>query len=121
VGGHPIHAWDLGALHAEYERLLAAYEPVRQRWSSGQVGTAEALIARTALMDDWRTMPGLDPELPTELLPAPWPRARARALFIELYDGLAGLAEQRVVQVVAEYDGNLAALVRSHASTSRDI
>jgi phenylacetic acid degradation operon negative regulatory protein len=121
VGGHPIKAWDLDTLRGEYERLLDAYDPVRRRWRGGRVGTAEALVARTALMDDWRTMPSLDPELPTDLLPAQWPRARARALFIELYDGLAGLAEQRVVQVVAEHDADLAALVRSHTSTSRDI
>ncbi|WP_422768849.1 PaaX family transcriptional regulator C-terminal domain-containing protein [Plantactinospora sp. WMMC1484] len=121
VGGNPVKAWDLDALRSGYERLLSAYGPVRERWRSGQIGTAEALVARTALMDDWRTMPGLDPELPTELLPAQWPRARARELFVELYDGLAGLAEQRVVQVVAEYDPELAALVRSHTSRSRDL
>ncbi|MEJ3747974.1 PaaX family transcriptional regulator C-terminal domain-containing protein [Actinomycetes bacterium KLBMP 9797] len=116
AGGHPIHAWDLDALRAEYDRLLAAYEPVRERWRAGQIGTAEALVARTAVMDDWRTMPTLDPELPTALLPPHWPRARARELFIELYDGLAGLAEQRVVQVVAEHDPELGALVRGHTS-----
>jgi phenylacetic acid degradation operon negative regulatory protein len=121
VGGHPIKAWDLDALQAEYERLLAGYDPVRRRWRTGQVGTAEALVARTALMDDWRTMPSLDPELPTELLPPRWPRARARELFVELYDGLAGLAEQRVVQVVAEYDTDLAALARSHTTGDGDI
>lgn len=120
VGGHPIKAWDLDALRTEYDRILAAYEPVRKRWRSGRIGTAEALVARTALMDDWRTMPSLDPELPTELLPTRWPRARARGLFVELYDGLASLAEQRVVQVVAEYDADLSALVRSHTSRIGD-
>ncbi|MEV4754428.1 PaaX family transcriptional regulator C-terminal domain-containing protein [Micromonospora sp. NPDC049559] len=121
TGGHPIKAWDLDALRTRYERILAAYEPVRRRWRSGQIGTAEALVARSTLMDDWRIMPSLDPELPVELLPARWPRAHARELFVELYDGLAGLAEQRVVQVVAEYDADLAALVRSHTSRSHDI
>ncbi|MEO3926873.1 PaaX family transcriptional regulator C-terminal domain-containing protein [Micromonosporaceae bacterium B7E4] len=121
TGGHPINAWDLAALRAEYERILAAYEPVRRRWRTGRIGTAEALVARTALMDDWRTMPSLDPELPTELLPARWPRAAARALFVELYDGLTGLAEQRVVQVVAGHDPDLAALVRTHTSRTGDM
>ncbi|GAA4730776.1 PaaX family transcriptional regulator [Phytohabitans rumicis] len=117
--GHPTLAWDLDALRGGYERLLSAYEPVRQRWRGGRVGTAEALVARTALMDDWRTMPGLDPELPAALLPPGWPRARARELFIELYDGLAALAVQRVVQVVAGYDEALADLVRGHTSRDR--
>jgi phenylacetic acid degradation operon negative regulatory protein len=71
-------------------------------------------------MDEWRTMPSLDPELPTELLPARWPRAAARAVFVELYDGLTGLAEQRVVQVVSGYDPDLAALVRTHTSRTGD-
>ncbi|MEE6257669.1 PaaX family transcriptional regulator [Plantactinospora sonchi] len=119
VAGHPIRAWDLDALRAGYERLLSTFEPVLRRWRSGRIGTAEALASRTALMDEWRTMPSLDPELPTELLPPHWPRVRARELFVELYDGLAGLAEQRVVQVVAAYDPDLAALVRSH--TTRDM
>lgn len=116
AGGHPISAWDLDALRATYERLLEEYEPVRKRWQSGKIGTAEALIARTALMDAWRNFPNLDPELPAVLLPPRWPRARARALFIELYDGLARLAEQRVVQVVGEFDQALASLVRSHGT-----
>lgn len=121
AGGHPINAWDLDALRRQYERVLSTYEPVRQRWRGGRIGTAEALVARTALMDDWRTIPSLDPELPAELLPPHWPRTRARDLFIELYDGLARLAEQRVVQVVAEYDPKLAGMVCSHTSRTRDI
>ncbi|GAA4712500.1 PaaX family transcriptional regulator [Phytohabitans rumicis] len=116
VGGDPISAWDLDALRAEYERLLEEYEPVQQRWRAGKVGTSEALIARTALMDDWRNFPNLDPELPAVLLPPRWPRTRARELFIDLYDGLARLSEQRVVQIVSEFEPSLAALVRSHGS-----
>lgn len=116
AGGHPINAWDLDALRDAYLRLLADYEPVAERLRSGQVGTAEALVARTALMDAWRRFPSLDPELPAELLPAHWPRARARALFIELYDGLAWLAERRVVQVVTQFDPDLSEFVRSHSS-----
>ncbi|WP_281904052.1 PaaX family transcriptional regulator [Phytohabitans aurantiacus] len=115
-GGHPIHAWDLDALRVQYERLLEEYEPVRVKWRDGKVGTAEALVARTALMDDWRNFPNLDPELPAGLLPKRWPREQARQLFIELYDGLAQLSEQRVVQVVGQFDADLAHLVRSHTS-----
>ncbi|GIJ51209.1 PaaX family transcriptional regulator [Virgisporangium aliadipatigenens] len=116
TGGHPINAWDLDALRELYQGLIAEYEPVRDRLRAGQVSTAEALVARTALMDAWRNFPNLDPQLPGSLLPQPWPRQAARDLFIELYDGLAWLAEKRVVQVVAQFDADLAKLVRSHTS-----
>ncbi|CAM3518658.1 PaaX family transcriptional regulator C-terminal domain-containing protein [Kibdelosporangium persicum] len=116
AGGHPINAWDLDGLRGRYTALIEEYTSVRQRLLTGQVGTAEALVLRTALMDAWRRFPGLDPELPAALLPQPWPRAQARALFTELYDELALLAEQRVKQVVGQYDKNVAALVRGHGS-----
>ncbi|MFD9701809.1 PaaX family transcriptional regulator C-terminal domain-containing protein [Lentzea sp. NPDC059081] len=116
LGGHPITAWDLDELHDRYVALIDEYSEVRRRLAEGRIGTAEALVVRTALMDDWRRFPGLDPELPMTLLPQPWPRARARALFTGLYDELALLAEQRVRQVVGRYDEDAAALVRGHGS-----
>ncbi|GAB3444795.1 PaaX family transcriptional regulator [Actinophytocola sediminis] len=115
-GGHPITAWGLDALGDRYRALIEEYESVRTRLRAGRIGTAEALVVRTALMDAWRRFPGLDPELPAALLPRPWPRARARALFTELYDELAWLAEQRVRQVVGRFDEELAALVSGHGS-----
>jgi phenylacetic acid degradation operon negative regulatory protein len=115
-GGDPLRAWDLDELHRLYDRLIRDYAALRIRCGTGQVAAAEALIARTALMDAWRNFPNLDPELPPELLPADWPRGRARETFIELYDGLAALAEVRVREIVAEYGADLAPLVRSHGS-----
>jgi phenylacetic acid degradation operon negative regulatory protein len=115
-GGGPLRAWDLDQLHRLYERLVHEYAELRVRVRTGQVCAAEALVARTALMDAWRNFPNLDPELPQDLLPADWPRANARESFIELYDGLAAIAESRVRQIVAEYGPDLAPLVRSHGS-----
>jgi DNA-binding transcriptional regulator PaaX len=34
------------------------------------------------MFTSWRHFPLVDPELPDSLLPARWPRARARALFV---------------------------------------
>jgi phenylacetic acid degradation operon negative regulatory protein len=114
VEGSPIRAWDLDALRLVYDELLAEYEPVRDRLRAKEIGAAEALVVRTAFMDAWRGVPSLDPDLPAELLPPHWPRRRTRAVFIELYDGLAVLAERRVVEVVARVDPDLAGVVRSH-------
>jgi phenylacetic acid degradation operon negative regulatory protein len=82
------------------------------------VGPTEALVARTELMDTWRTLPSRDPELPEELLPSSWPMRDARAAFVEVYDGLGPLAEIRVRQIVGELDVGLARLVRHHTTTS---
>jgi phenylacetic acid degradation operon negative regulatory protein len=117
VAGDPIAAWDLDALRGTYLALIEEYEPLLERARAGQIGTKEALLTRTALMDAWRNFPNLDPELPAELLPGEWPRAWARSIFIELYDGLAGLAEARVRQVLTPYAPELASLVRSHGTS----
>jgi phenylacetic acid degradation operon negative regulatory protein len=115
-GGDPLRAWDLDELRRLYDELVSDYAGLRVRCRAGQVTATEALVARTALMDAWRNFPNLDPELPPELLPADWPRARARETFIELYDGLAAVAESRVREILGKHGPDLAPLVRSHGS-----
>jgi phenylacetic acid degradation operon negative regulatory protein len=73
-------------------------------------------VARTRVMDEWRAFPGLDPDLPAELLPSAWPRARARELFIGCYDLLGPLAAQRVRQIIARYGPELADRAAYHTS-----
>ena len=110
----PQSAWDFGMLRDGYDRFLAEYSPLLTRVRKGSVSASEALVARSGIMDTWRTFPTLDPGLPAELLPADWPRAAAREVFVEIYDTLGPLAEFRVRQIVAEFDPGLAALVRFH-------
>jgi phenylacetic acid degradation operon negative regulatory protein len=114
--GNPIAAWDLRRLRKVYEEFIAAFRPLRERTRAGQVSAAEALRARTEIMDAWRNMPNLDPELPLELLPPSWPRRRARELFVEIYDSLGPLAEMRIRQIFARHAPGLARLARHHAS-----
>ncbi|MGK5559232.1 PaaX family transcriptional regulator C-terminal domain-containing protein, partial [Actinomadura kijaniata] len=66
----PLDAWDLDGIRAEYDAFVAEWEPLVERVRDGAVGTAEALRARTGLMDGWIRFPGVDPRLPEELLPA---------------------------------------------------
>lgn len=115
-GRNPIEAWNLDGLRGDYENLIDRFRPLVERARGGRVGAAEALVARTVLMDAWRNLPNLDPELPADLLPERWPRETGRALFVELYDGLAPLAQTRVRQIVARHDAALARLVRAHDS-----
>ena len=114
----PQEAWDFGRLRHTYERFLAQYSPLLERVRDGAVGASEALVARTGIMDTWRTFPNHDPGLPAELLPADWPRGAARDLFVEIYDTLGPLAEFRVKQIVAEFEPGLAELVAHHRTGS---
>ncbi len=112
----PIAAWDLEGLHKVYEEFTTAFAPLRERARAGEVGAAEALRARTEIMDAWRNMPNLDPELPLELLPPSWPRRHARELFVEIYDSLGPLAELRIKQIFARCSPELARLASHHGS-----
>jgi phenylacetic acid degradation operon negative regulatory protein len=72
--------WDLPAIGAECAGFVERYagrhpEPGTPR---------EAFRAYVPLLTEWRRLPYLDPGLPLELLPAPWPGARAAQLFAEL-------------------------------------
>ncbi|MGW4637294.1 PaaX family transcriptional regulator [Sphaerisporangium sp. NPDC004334] len=114
----PQEAWDFDELRRGYEEFVARYSPLLERVRRGVVGASEALVARTGIMDTWRRFPNHDPDLPAELLPADWPRAAARDLFVEVYDTLGPLAEFRVRQIVAEFEPALAGLVAHHRTGS---
>jgi phenylacetic acid degradation operon negative regulatory protein len=85
---------------------------------AGGIGPAEALTVRTDLRVAWRVFPEVDPDLPAALLPADWPRVRARRVFIEIYDLLGPLAELRFRQILAATDPALAELTSHFTSAS---
>jgi phenylacetic acid degradation operon negative regulatory protein len=109
-------AWDLGGLKERYEGFISFAEQLRDSTAAGQVPPMDALVARTRVMDEWRAFPGMDPDLPPELLPDAWPRSGARDLFITCYDLLGPLAARRVRQVIARYSPELAGLAVYHSS-----
>jgi phenylacetic acid degradation operon negative regulatory protein len=115
-GNPPLSAWDLDELRRVYTDFISAFSELRRRVGHGDVGAAEGLVARTTIMDRWRNMPNLDPELPGELLPGDWPRDEARALFVDVYDGLGALAEMRVRQILAELSAPLSSIVAHHTT-----
>jgi phenylacetic acid degradation operon negative regulatory protein len=114
--GYPQVAWDLEDLRARYDGFIAYAQQLRERALAGRISPVEALVARTRVMDEWRAFPGLDPDLPGELLPDAWPRAAARELFIAAYDLLGPLAAHRVRQIIARYSRELAAKAAYHSS-----
>ncbi|WP_084010444.1 PaaX family transcriptional regulator C-terminal domain-containing protein [Pseudofrankia sp. DC12] len=107
----PMAAWDLTELRGQYEEFVAATTPLREQLRGCGVTGAQALVARTALLNAWWRFPSLDPDLPLDLLPERWPRRAARDLFAETYDALGPLAAGRFRAVVGESSPELAALV----------
>lgn len=68
-------SWDLDRLAAGYGRFIATFADRPAPDPSG------ACLAVTELVHAWRRFPFVDPELPEDLLPAPWPGHSAKALF----------------------------------------
>lgn len=104
--------WDLPALNARYKQFIARHEPVALRWLSGTAGDSpddsageRADVDRQAfadylhVVDDWRSIPYLDPGLPAELLPDYWVGDRGVALFAELHVRLHAPSLRHVLAV----------------------
>ncbi|GAA4463202.1 hypothetical protein GCM10023170_069040 [Phytohabitans houttuyneae] len=104
AGPHgPTAAYDLAGLAAAYSAFIDRYSPLLASVRNRDIGAAEALVARTSIMDSWRTFADTDPDLPEHLLPTPWPRRAARDVFLEIHSALGPLAEARLIEVVRPY------------------
>jgi phenylacetic acid degradation operon negative regulatory protein len=112
----PARAWDLAGLQRSYEEFIAYARLLRDQTAAGEITPMDALVARTRVMNEWRAFPAMDPDLPGELLPAAWPRAEARELFIACYDLLGPLAVRRVRQIISRYSPELADRAAYHSS-----
>ncbi|TFV84056.1 PaaX family transcriptional regulator [Microbacterium sp. dk485] len=110
--------FDLETLERRYLDFIARHEPKVQEVLAGGVPPRDALVMRTEIMTEWLQFRQFDPDLPVELLPDGWPRARAREVAFRIYDELGVAAEARFRQVLGAVDRDLAALSSHH--TSRD-
>jgi phenylacetic acid degradation operon negative regulatory protein len=99
----PLDAWDMPAIGEHYQTFVDRWSPLLSRIHSGQIDGAEAVRARTEVMDSYRRFVVLDPRLPVRLMPANWPRERAREVFATVYDGLAAPALAHVRDVVTRF------------------
>jgi phenylacetic acid degradation operon negative regulatory protein len=112
----PARAWDLSGLRDRYQEFTEYASLLRDQTQAGEISTADALVARTRVMNEWRAFPAMDPDLPDELLPPAWPRAAARELFVTCYDLLGPLAARRVRQIIHRYSPDLAGSAAYHSS-----
>jgi phenylacetic acid degradation operon negative regulatory protein len=93
--------WDLPKLAADYDAFIDRYRDLAGRAEDGGVTPADALVLRTCMVDEWRRMVRDDPDVPQPLLPEPFPRPRARALFLRAYRALEIPARDRFDRLVS--------------------
>jgi phenylacetic acid degradation operon negative regulatory protein len=109
-------AWNLDELGQSYAEFIRTFRPLLRRLHSGRTGSTEALVSRTRANYRWFVFAVTDPDLPKALLPTKWPRATAHDLYVDLVDGLAAPAVDRVREIVSKYDRDLGKLVRLRSS-----
>jgi phenylacetic acid degradation operon negative regulatory protein len=79
-------AWDLGNVSEHYDAFIEDFAGVRPP------SPEASFRMQTLLVHAWRKFPFVDPDLPSELLPAGWPRRRAYDLFVGRHERWQGAA-----------------------------
>jgi len=110
----PLDAWDTADIARQYESFIRLWSATMPSAAAGRIAGVEAVRARTEVMDTYRRLPILDPQLPVGLLPPGWLREPARDLFTAVYDGLAEAAEGHVRAVASRYAEGQIAGVGAH-------
>lgn len=98
--------WEVAGLLTDYESFIEMFGPLSDEGTVRTLSPAASLIARTRLMDAWRTFPRREPDLPAEHLPPGWPLPRARALFTQVYEALRPSAEARLTDLLSDSRGS---------------
>jgi phenylacetic acid degradation operon negative regulatory protein len=93
--------WNLPELAAQYQQFIEQYEPLADRVAADGISDREAFVTYVPLVTAWRKLPYLDPGLPLELLPQPWPGARATELFHRLDAHLSAPAHRHATGVIS--------------------
>jgi phenylacetic acid degradation operon negative regulatory protein len=115
VSRDPLDAWDTDSIAGHYAAFVRRWSAVLPRIRSGALGGADAVRARTEVMDTYRRFPFLDPQLPLPLLPAGWLREPAAGVFAAVYDGLAEAAQAHVRKVAAHFDDDPSPGIEAHS------
>lgn len=115
AGRDPLDAWDTEAIAGHYKSFLERWRALLPRIRSGDLRGAEAVRARTEVMDTYRRFPVLDPRLPLGLLQAGWLREPAAEVFTSVYDGLAEAAQDHVRKTTARFSDEPPAGIEAHS------
>jgi phenylacetic acid degradation operon negative regulatory protein len=97
--------WDLSGVSAGYQQFIDQFAPLLTlAQHRAQLAPEQAFVIRTLLIHAYRRVQLHDPMLPVELLPDPWPGARAYELTRTLYRAIYAAAEQHIVEVMRRED-----------------
>jgi phenylacetic acid degradation operon negative regulatory protein len=101
-------AWKLAPIADGYHAFIDRFTPLATALDKGETLTdADALVARTLLIHEFRRIVLRDPGLPAALLPADWPGRDARALAGRIYRQVVGRAEAYLDTKATRQDGPL--------------
>jgi len=100
LGDMVAEGWDLSDVMSGYEKFTAHFASLpallAEAGADG-IDPEQAFVLRTLLIHAYRRVQLHDPQLPIELLPEPWPGARAYELASQLYRQLQAPAEQHIL------------------------
>ena len=108
VAGRPMpelvgEGWDLSGVVQGYQQFIERFEPLLAVDTS-QLAPEQAFVIRTLLIHAYRRVQLHDPMLPVELLPDPWPGARAYELARALYRAIHAAADGHVLAALRRED-----------------
>ena len=102
--------WDLSGVIDGYRHFITRFEPLMALLlQESSLEPEHAFVIRTLLIHAYRRVQLHDPQLPVELLPDPWPGAKAYALGRALYQLTYGAAEQHILATLRREDSNAGA------------
>jgi len=112
VGARPLpelvaEGWDLSGVADGYRQFIAGFEPLLallQGEDAQAVRAEQAFVVRSLLIHAYRRVQLHDPQLPVELLPAPWPGAQAYQLARDIYMRVYAAAEQHILATLRRED-----------------
>lgn len=108
TGLDPVSAFPLPAVAALYEEFEATFAPWLDDARRNRIDAQHALVLRANVLASWRNIALTDPDLPADVLPDDWPRARVRALFVDLWERLGPIALERMRDLIRPHDAELA-------------
>ena len=110
IGARPLpqlvaDGWDLSGVAGGYRQFIAQFQPLQELLAGGEHLSAEqSFVVRSLLIHAYRRVQLHDPQLPVELLPAPWPGAQAYHLAREIYLRVYSAAEEHILLTLRRED-----------------
>jgi phenylacetic acid degradation operon negative regulatory protein len=86
-------AWDFDNIGARYGKLIETYQNLEPEAGD------EVLLTHLSLVNEYREFPGMDPQLPDDLLPN-WIGHQATELFVRLHEKWSTATRERWLQIV---------------------